>query len=77
MPYFEFLWSEETIDHLAEHDVSQDEFERIVQSPVSTSESYSSGLPAAFGYTDDGRFVICVFEHLDSVLVLPVTAYEI
>jgi hypothetical protein len=77
MPYYEFLWTEETIEHVLEHDVSQDEFERIVRSPHSTSASYSSGLPAAFGFADDGRLIICVYEHLDSVLIMPVTAYEI
>jgi hypothetical protein len=29
------------------------------------------------GETPDGRFVICVYEEIDELLLLPVTAYEV
>jgi hypothetical protein len=29
------------------------------------------------GYTADGRYVMAVFEEIDEVTILPVTAYEV
>ena len=31
--YYEFIWTDEIIDHLAEHDVSPDDFEEVVSEP--------------------------------------------
>jgi hypothetical protein len=45
--------------------------------PVDVDQSESSGNAAAFGYTRDGRFIIAVFEYLDEMTILPVTAYEV
>ena len=77
MPYYDFLWTDDIIAHLAEHDITPRDFERVVMKPVDLDESHSSGLPAAFGYTQDGRFIIAVFEYLDEMTVLPTTAYEV
>jgi hypothetical protein len=77
VPYHEFLWNDEIIRHLAEHEISQDDFEDVVCSPASEGYSRSSGLPAAWGFTADGRYIVAVYEELDKVTVLPVTAYEV
>jgi len=77
MPYYEFLWNDDLIAHVAEHAVSQDDFEHVVCDPVSTGYSRSSGLPVAWGYTIDGRYIMAVYEELDEVTVLAVTAYEV
>lgn len=77
MPYYEFLWAEEIVRHIAEHGLSQDDFEYVACSPSSKGYSRSSGLPAAWGHTRDGRYIIVVYEELDPVTVLPVTAYEV
>jgi hypothetical protein len=77
MAYFDFIWTEDLVDHLAEHGVSQDDFEAVVCQPVSKGYSRSSGLPAAWGYTNDGRYLIAVYEELDDMTILPVTAYEV
>jgi hypothetical protein len=77
MPYFDFFWTDELIAHIAEHDISPKEFERVVMHPVDMDKSDSSGHDAAFGYTQDGRFIIAVFEYLDEMTILPVTAYEV
>ena len=45
--------------------------------PQSKGYSRSSGLPAAWGYTHDGRYLIAVYEELDDMTILPVTAYEV
>ena len=77
MAYYEFLWTDEIIDHLAQHGVSPEDFERIVCHSRVRGRSRSSGDPVAWGYTDDGRYIIAVYELIDELTVLPVTAYEI
>jgi hypothetical protein len=75
--YREFHWTDEVVEHLAEHDVSQDDFEYAFLSPTSKGYSRSSGLPTKWGYTEDGRYIMIVFEELDELTILPVTAYEV
>ena len=77
MPYFDFLWTDEIIEHIAEHGVSQDDFECVVSQPELQIASHSSGRPAALGHTEDGRFIIAIYELIDDMTVVPVTAYEI
>ena len=77
MPYYEFQWTDEIVRHVAEHGISPDDFEEIVCNPYSKGYSRSSGLPAAWGYTRDGRYAMAVYEELDDLTVLPVTAYEV
>jgi hypothetical protein len=74
---FDFIWTDEIVEHLAEHGVSQDDFERVVSRPDSKGVSRSTGLPCAWGYTEDGRYIIAVYEEIDDTTVLPVTAYEV
>jgi len=77
MAYFDFVWSREVVEHIAEHGISQDDFEQVVCHPYSKGWSRSSALPAVWGYTDDGRYVMAVYEELDATTILPVTAYEV
>jgi len=77
MAYYQFLWTDELIEHLAEHDVSQNDFEDVFASPTSKGYSRASGLPVVWGYTKDGRYIMAVFEELDEVTIVPVTAYEV
>jgi len=77
MAYYEFLWSDPIVEHVDEHGISTQDFEDAVCHPVSTGKSRSSGLPAAFGYAHDGRYIIAIYEMLDETTVIPVTAYEV
>lgn len=77
MPFFDFHWNDQIVEHLEEHGVTPEDFEDIVCHPLSEDTSDSSGRPVAFGYTSDGRFVMAVYEMLDEITVLPVTAYEV
>jgi hypothetical protein len=77
MAYSDFIWTDDIVEHLAEHGISQDDFEAVVCNPVSKGLSRSSSLPAVWGYTHDGRYIIAVFEEIDDITVLPVTAYEV
>ena len=77
MSYFDFIWTDEVIDHIAQHGISQDNFEAVVCHPQSKGFSKLSGLPAAWGYTSDSRYLIVVYEEVDEVTILPITAYEV
>lgn len=77
MPYYFYLWTEEIIAHLAEHDITAKDFENVVSNPVKQDFSHSSGSPAAFGYTEEGRYIIAVFDFLDDMTILPITAYDV
>jgi hypothetical protein len=77
MAFFNFLWTDEIVEHIAEHDVTQAEFESVVCNPIRRGISRSSGLPAAWGYSEDGRYIIAVYEEIDELTILPVTAYEV
>jgi len=77
MPYYEFVWSDEIIAHLAEHEVSPEDFEAVVSNPESRDKSRATKRPCCFGRTPDGRYLYCVYEMLDEMTVIPVTAYEV
>lgn len=77
MPFYFFLWTAESIEHLAEHDVSQEEFEEVVRNPEGETVSRSSGNPIAFGVTTSGRVLCCVFRRIEGDIVQPITAFEV
>ena len=72
-----FIWTDEIVDHIGEHAISPDDFEHVVSHPVSRGFSRSTGLPVAWGHTADGRYIMAVYEQLDPLTILPVTAYEV
>lgn len=73
MPFYEFQWTDEIVEHIQRHDISQEDFETVVCNPYNKGFSRSTGLPAAWGFTDDGRYIMAVYEELDEVTLLPVT----
>lgn len=77
MALYDFLWTDDIVEHIAEHGVSQDDFEHVFCNPESKGYSRSSGLPALWGHTPDGRYIMAVYEELDEMTILPVTAYEV
>jgi hypothetical protein len=77
MAYMQFFWTDDIIEHVAENGVSQDDFEFVFRHAVRRGVSRSSGLPAVWGYTSDGRYLMAVFEEMDEFTILPVTAYEV
>ena len=76
MPYYDFVWNAEIIEHLEQHGVSVDDFEEVVASPEEISESLSTGRPCCWGETSDGRLLFCVFEKINDNTIIPVTAFE-
>ena len=77
MPYYFFVWTPEMIAHLAEHEVSPEEFEEVVSDPDYEDVSRSTGNPIAFGRTPAGRLLCCVFKRLGNDMIEPVTAYDV
>ena len=77
MPSYFYVWTDEIIEHLAEHDLTPDDFEFVLANPTAKGTSDSSGRPVVWGYTEDGRFVIAIYRSLDDDTILPVTAYEV
>jgi hypothetical protein len=77
MPLYFYVWTDEIIEHLAEHELSPEDFEYVLANPMEKGVSDSSGLPAVWGYTEDGRFIIAIYRELDEITILPVTAYEV
>jgi uncharacterized DUF497 family protein len=72
-----FFWYDENRQHVEEHGVTMDQFEAVVCDPLGVEPSRSSDRLVAFGYADDGRKLVCVYEMIDKATVLPVTAYEV
>ena len=77
MPFYFYLWTDEIIQHLAEHDLTPDDFEYVLANPTAKGMSDSTERPAVWGYTEDGRFVIAVYRVLEDMTIQPVTAYEV
>ena len=77
MPFYFYVWNDDIVEHLAEHDVTPEDFQHVLENPTEEGKSDSSGRPVAWGYTHDGRFLITVYRKLDNITILPVTAYEV
>ena len=77
MPVYLFVWTPRNLQHLAENGVSPEEFEEVVCNPDLVDTSRTSGRPIAFGPTSSGRYIACVYDMLDELTIVPVTAYEI
>lgn len=56
MPYYVFFWTPDAIEHLAEHDVTQDDFENAVSHPIDTGFSDSTGVPRVAASPTTGVF---------------------
>jgi uncharacterized DUF497 family protein len=79
-----FIWDLEedpdgNVQHIAEHGVTIEEAEEVVQDRYSAAgPSRSSGRPTVFGWTSTGKYLAVVFEIVDEELpqAYVVTAYE-
>ena len=77
MPHYFFIWTQEIINHLAEYEVTPEEFEEVVSSPEEEDVSQSTGNPLVFGSTSEGRFLCCIYRRIDGDTIEPVTAYDV
>lgn len=65
------------VQHIAAHDLTIEDVEWVLGSPASEGTSRSSGLPAAWGHTPAGDYIIVVYEQIDADTIRVVTAYEV
>ncbi len=68
---------EGNVQHIAEHGIEKDDVARVFDDPVGFDTSDSSKCPMAFGYTIDNRYIVVIYEEIDSDTVYPVTAFEV
>jgi hypothetical protein len=69
------------VEHIDAAGLTPEEVEEVLDDPRSTPDtSRSSGLPAVFGWTSTGKYIIVVYR-LDTsggvTVLTPVTAYEV
>jgi len=66
------------VQHLAQHDVTQEEFEEVLQNHRhEATTSRSSGEAITFGWTSTGKHLAIVYEEVldDPPTIRPLTAY--
>lgn len=82
MPFTAIIWDLDedpngNVQHCADHGVTKDEVEEVLQNPIDADVSRSSGLPVAFGETSKHRHLMVVYEQVAEGTVYPITAYEV
>jgi uncharacterized DUF497 family protein len=82
MGYATIIWDldgdpDGNVQHVADHGVTKEEVEEVLQRPAGIDRSRSSQRPIAFGWTSAGRFLAVVFEEIDRDTAYPVTAYDV
>ena len=82
MDVWSIFWDDENdpngnIEHISEHDLTVEDVEQVLKNPTEEGKSKSSGLPAVWGDTPDGRFIIVVYEEGAQNAVRVITAYEV
>lgn len=65
------------VQHIEAHGLSIEDVECVLGDPSSEGASRSSGLPAAWGYTPGGDYIIVIYEQVDADTIRVVTAYEV
>ena len=65
------------MQHIAEHGLTVDEVEYVLENPTEETRSASTGRPCCFGHTPAGDWILVVYEQIDEETVYPVTAYEV
>ena len=77
MPYYFFIWDDENESHLAEHGVTLTSSRKSYAIPIAREKAVLLARPIAFGYTSTGKYLACVYDHLDPSTLYPITAYEV
>jgi uncharacterized DUF497 family protein len=80
--FLQFLWDDPddpdgNVQHIAEHGLTMDEVEFVMNHSANFSISDSSGRPCCFGHTPAGDHIIVVFEEPMERIAYPITAYPV
>lgn len=79
MPWYDFIWDDGpggNVEHIAEHGLTPEEVEFVIEHPDWVERSRSSDRTVAHGQTRDGRYIVAVYDLVDDITIYPVTAYE-
>lgn len=82
MDFHRIVWDDPddplgNVQHILEHGLDTDDVEEVLANPTSHGESASSGLPAVWGYTLEGSYILVIYEEIDEDMLRVVTAYEV
>ncbi len=82
MDFLRIFWDDPddpdgNIQHIAEHGLDIEDVEEVLAAPTSEGRSTFSGLPAVWGYTLEGIYIIVVFQQVDEDMIRVVTAYPV
>jgi hypothetical protein len=82
MRFFQVVWDDDdqpdgNVQHIAEHGLTIEDIEFVLENPTREGASGSTGRPCCFGYTPGGDFIIVVYEQVDAETIYPLTAYEV
>ena len=82
MRFVQVIWDDDdlaegNVQYVAEHGLTMEDVEYIVENPTKEGISSSTGRPCCFGYTLGGDFIIVVYEQVNEDAIYPVTAYEV
>lgn len=77
MAWSSVIWDWTPGGNVELHDLATDDVDDVLLNFESTGFSQTTGRPCVFGYTPDGRYIIVIYEEVDSDTVMPVTAYEV
>jgi uncharacterized DUF497 family protein len=82
MPFDSVIWDldddpDGNVQHCADHGVTKEEVEEVLERATDIDISQSSGRPVVFGDTSEGRYLMVVYDEIDARTAYPVTAYEV
>ena len=82
MRFLQVIWDEDdqpdgNVQHIAEHGLTMEDVEYVLENPTDEVTSGSTGRPCCFGYTPGGEYIIVVYEQINEETIYPVTAYEV
>ena len=80
--FVQIIWDDDDLPegnvlHIAEHGLTMEDVEYVIENPTKEGTSSSTERPCCFGYTPGGDFIIVVYEQVDEDAIYPVTAYEV
>ena len=82
MRFVQVIWDDEdqpdgNVQHIAEHGLTMEDVEYVLEHPTKEETSDSTGRPCCFGYTPAGEFIVVVYKEADRDAIYPITAYEV
>jgi len=75
MIWNDYFWTPEALEKIFEHGLTQEEVEFIIEHPENVEPNRSTGRTVAEGYAHTGTYVVVIYERIDEITILPITAF--